>query len=59
MLDVGCEPWKAAILLCLSCVQVWVLQLRAPADEQKNSSVFEWRDTKVGQKSTCFSEGET
>lgn len=62
MLDVGCEPWKAAILLCLSCVQVWALQLRAPADESENSSVFEQRDAKVGQKSTfpsweniCFS----
>lgn len=66
MLDVGCEPWKAAILLCLSCVQVWAPQLTAPADEpEKNSSVFEWRDAKVGQKSMfssceniCFSAGE-
>lgn len=66
MLDVGCEPWKAAILLCLSCIQVWALQLRAPADEpEKNSTVFEWRGAKVGQKSMfpsyeniCFLEGE-
>lgn len=66
MLDVGCKPLKSAILLCLSCVQVWTLQLRAPADElEKNSSMFEWRDAKVGQKSMfpsceniCFSEAE-
>lgn len=65
MLDVGCEPWKAAIVLCLSSFEVWALQLRAPADEQENSSMFERIDAKVGQKSvfpscenTCFSEGE-
>lgn len=66
MLDVGCKPLKSAILLCLSYVQVWTLQLRASADElEKNSSVFEWRDAKVGQKSMfpsceniCFSGEE-
>lgn len=63
MLDVGCKPLKSAILLCLSCVQVWTRQLRAPADElEKNSSMFEWRAARVGQESTfpscenvCFS----
>lgn len=53
MLDAGCEPGGAAILLGLSHVQDWALQRKASADEpEKNSGMFELRDTEVGQEST-------
>lgn len=53
MLDAGCEPGGATILLGLSCVQDWALQRKASADEpEKNGGVFELRDNEVGQEPT-------
>lgn len=66
MLDAGCEPGGAAILLGLSRVQDWALQRKASADEpEKNDSVFGLSDAKVGQELTfpsceniCVFQGE-
>lgn len=53
MLDAGCEPGGATILLGLSRVQDWALQRKASADEpEKNGGVFELRDNEVGQEPT-------